>query len=42
MPVKRQNISRLPSQAYLNFVHKVSKEITKPASVIAVHPKKTG
>lgn len=33
---QKKNVSRMPSAAYLKFVQAVSKEITRPATVIQV------
>lgn len=37
---RKNNVSRMPSAAYLKFVQAVSKEITKPVTVIQVVKKK--
>lgn len=37
---QKKNVSRMPSAAYLKFVQSVSKEITRPATIIQVVPKK--
>ena len=37
---RKNNVSRMPSAAYLKFVQTVSKEITRPATAIQVVKKK--